>query len=393
MKRTTRSIIMGIILCILFFCLESKNSRAAVNADGSVPINEENFPDERFRYMAVQYDTDKNNILSLEERSVLKHLYINYIDPVYYQDTTDYDLVEPFYLTVRPEIVTLSWRSGKESQQTLSIKGIEYFPELRSYSVNGYEKTQGSLKKNAKLREICIDDDGRGGDDPWFCNWTDCSRLERDFPMKKLKVIKIGPGFQCSDFSLKKAVNLEELRIGVTDSYYIARSSKLGNVDLTANKKLKKLWLQNVSIKSLDLRKNTKIQEVKIVGDRYYYDFDKHAVKVGKMYASIAAPCGLKLPKNNSLKKLVYMTKNKKLDLTSCKKLSFLQVHSGVELKFISNWYKTHAKKKLTLYTRGVKTKKSIQRKSKKYVYIKTKKLAAYSPDNDIFNDQPFIHG
>ncbi len=214
-----------------------------------------------------------------------------------------------------------------------------------------------------------------------------------DFPIKQLRVIEIGSGFECSDFSLKEAVNLEELRIGVTDSYYVSRFSKLGDVDLTANKKLKKLWLQSVSVKSLDLRKNTKIQEVKIIGDRYYYDFDKQAVKVGKMYGSAAEACALKLPKNNSLKELVYMTKNKKLDLTSCKKLSFLQVYSGVELKFNSNWYKTHAKKKLTIYTRGVKTRKSIQRKTKKYVYIKTKKLAAYSPDYDIFSNQPFIHG
>lgn len=209
--------------------------------------------------------------------------------------------------------------------------------------------------------------------------------------MKQLKVIEIGSGFECSDFSLKEAVNLEELRIGVTDSYYVSRFSKLGDVDLTANKKLRKLWLQSVSVKSLDLRKNTKIQEVKIIGDRYYYDFDKKMVR--KMYGSAADACALKLPKNNSVKELVYMTKNKKLDLTSCKKLSFLQVYSGVELKFNSNWYKTHAKKKLTIYTRGVKTRKSIQRKTKKYVYIKTKKLAAYSPDYDIFSNQPFIHG
>lgn len=389
MKKIKISIMLvGILICFSFFCLESKNSRAAVNADGSVLINEENFPDERFRCLAARYDTDKNNILSLKERSVLKHLYINYIDPFYYQDTTDYDLVEPLFPDVRPETETLSWRSGKESQQTLSVKGIEYFPELRSYSVNGYEKTQGSLKKNVKLKEICIDDDGEGGYVPWFCNWTDCSRLEGDFPMKQLKVIKFGPGFQCSDFSLKKAVNLEELRIGVTDSYYIARSSKLGNVDLSANKKLKKLWLQNVSVKSLDLRKNTKIQKVKIAGDRYYYDYDKNMVR--KMYGSAAEACALKLPKNNSLKELVYMTKNKKLDLTTCKKLSFLQVYSGVELKFNSNWYKTYAKKKLTLFTRGVKTKKSIQRKTKKYVYLKTK---TYPTDYDKFDDQPYTHG
>ena len=72
--------------------------------------------------MAARYDTDKNNILSLKERSVLKHLYINYIDPFYYQDATDYDLVEPLFPGVRSETETLSWRSGKESQQTLSVK-------------------------------------------------------------------------------------------------------------------------------------------------------------------------------------------------------------------------------------------------------------------------------
>ncbi|MCI8365003.1 MAG: hypothetical protein HFG34_08650 [Eubacterium sp.] len=389
MKKIKVCSLLGMLVCFFLFCLVAKDTRAAVNADGSVPITEENFPDERFRCLAARYDTDNNNILSLKERSVLKHLYINYINPVYYQDTTDYDLVEPLFPDVRPEIETLSWRSGRESQQTLSVKGIEYFPELKSYSVNAYDKTRGSLKKNAKLKEICINDDGRGRDDPWFCRWTDCSRLEQDFPMKQLKVLEIGSGFECSDFSLKKAVNLEELRIGVTDSYYIARSSKLGKVDLTANKKLKKLWFQSVSVKSLDLRKNTKIQKVKIVGDRYYYDYDKDMVR--KMYASAANACTLKLPKNNSLKELVYMTKNENLDLTSCKKLSFLQVYSGVELKFNSNWYKTYAKKKLTLYTRGVKTKKSIQRKTKKYVYIKTK---TYPTDYDISGeDQPFTHG
>ena len=99
MKKIKISIILaGILICFSFFCLESKNSRAAVNADGSVPVNEENFPDERFRCLAARYDTDKNNILSLKERSVLKHLYIEYIDPFYYQDTTIMIWLTPFSL-------------------------------------------------------------------------------------------------------------------------------------------------------------------------------------------------------------------------------------------------------------------------------------------------------
>lgn len=121
MKKIKICILLGMFVCSLFLCPEPKHSRAAVNADGSVLINEENFPDARFRCLAAWYDTDKNNILSLKERSVLKHLHINYINPVYYQDTTDYDLVEPLFPDVRPEIETLSWRSGKESQQMLWI--------------------------------------------------------------------------------------------------------------------------------------------------------------------------------------------------------------------------------------------------------------------------------
>ncbi len=63
---------LGMLLCVSLFCMSPKVMQAAVNADGSVEINEENFPDERFRYIASRYDIDKNRILTLAERSVLK---------------------------------------------------------------------------------------------------------------------------------------------------------------------------------------------------------------------------------------------------------------------------------------------------------------------------------
>jgi hypothetical protein len=94
--------------------MSPKVMQAAVNADGSVEINEENFPDERFRYIASRYDIDKNRILTLAERSVLKKLTLEYADPEYYQDKAEYDLIASTLCgpgTARPE--ELAVREGK----------------------------------------------------------------------------------------------------------------------------------------------------------------------------------------------------------------------------------------------------------------------------------------
>lgn len=384
---------LGMLLCVSLFCMSPKIMQAAVNADGSVAINEENFPDEKFRHIAHQYDIDKNQILTLEERSVLKKLTLEYVNPVYYKDKAEYDLIASTLCgpgTARPEELEVSWRSGRENHQMLSVKGIEYFPELQTYRVNGYDKTEGSLKNNSKLKEIIIGVDNNSGMYTWPCKWTDCSRLGQDFPMEQLKTIKLGHGFECSNFSLREAVNLEELQIGVCGRR-IMRPSLLGKVDLSKNKKLKKIWFHGVKVKRLDLSKNSKIQEIKIEGDKYLYDFFKSGRRAGGMYADVTGACELKLPQNNSLKKLVYMTQNKKLDLTRCKKLSFLQISSGVQVKFNSKWYRSFGKKKLTLYTRGTKIKKNIEKKTAKYIFIKTKKMPDRSTKNDKYSSQPYM--
>lgn len=396
MKKANFYMMLGMLLGVSLFCMSSKITQAAVNADGSVAINEENFPDEKFRTIASQYDIDKNQILTLAERSVLKQLTLEYVDPVYYQDKPDYDFIASTLCgpgTAKPEELHVFWRSGKVNNQTLSVKGIEYFPELKSYRVNGYEKTEGSLKNNFKLNKIIIGIDNYGGQTTWPCKWKDCSRLAWDFPMKQIKTMQIGAAFECSKFSLREAVNLEELQIGVGSKDRIVKASLLGKVDLSANKKLKKIWLHGVKVKHLDLSKNSKIQEIKIEGDKYLYDYYKSGKRAGGLYADMSGACELKLPQNNILKKLVYMTRNKKLDLTRCKKLSFLQVQSGVQVKFNLKWYRSFGKKKMALYTRGTKTKKTVEKKTAKYVFIKTKKMPDRSTKNDKYNSQPYING
>lgn len=66
-----RNVLLILFLGIVLVRAIPENTQAEVNADGSVTISEENFPDERLRSIASQYDSNKDNILSLAERSVL----------------------------------------------------------------------------------------------------------------------------------------------------------------------------------------------------------------------------------------------------------------------------------------------------------------------------------
>ena len=45
MKKANFCMILGMLLCVSLFCMSPKVMQAAVNADGSVEINEENFPE------------------------------------------------------------------------------------------------------------------------------------------------------------------------------------------------------------------------------------------------------------------------------------------------------------------------------------------------------------
>lgn len=97
------------------------NSLGIPEADGSVLINSANFPDDVFRTLiSDNYDTDKNGILSLEER----------------EDVTAIDISTGEFIS--------------------SLKGIEYFTKITSFGCYDSLVTYLDLSQNTELQEISI---------------------------------------------------------------------------------------------------------------------------------------------------------------------------------------------------------------------------------------------
>lgn len=376
-------------ICLVCLCSFPINVKAEEDRDGNVEIGEENFPDERFRSAVAQYDTDHDGVLSRTERSVLKKLILSYvslpdkptetdiIDNCDYLPSEDYS---KFFSgeerlfgtdneygpgTSKPESLRIWWKQ-RSGVDRFSLKGIEYFSDLESYcqtSVGGYFRTDGSLKSNARLIEVVIGKTDAATNDIWLPSTyklVDCSKFEQELPMSQIRTFEIGRHIQIRKFSLAGASQLETLTIG--------QRSILGKADFSANTKLKKLVLRGVRVKTLDLQKNKELTELFIGSEAPLREYTSSGGEVSKVYPASSESCRLKLPKNNKIQKVVYMTTDTALDLTSCRQLRSLQVQAGVKVKLNRGWYEKN-RKKLTVYARWMKVKKA-KKKTKQYVYL-----------------------
>lgn len=255
-------------------------SQDGTGVSDAVVVDEKNFPDERFRSVAMTLDRNKDSLLSTSERQALKKLIVVYKDSIEYY-LTPYQAMRPTHKIGDFSVVELDW-SWMGEQKKLSLRGIEYFSELTSYSVIGYNQTTGSLKKNAKLKEICLalaesgvhaeETAGTLYEPVTFAN---CSRIEKDFPLRQLKAIKFGVGFRFKKFSLKQAAKLQTLEFGHNavyrayhqdDDYAYEKpeaQTVIGTIDVRANKKLKKITLRNTKANLIKRRKSTKLKKAK----------------------------------------------------------------------------------------------------------------------------------
>ena len=101
-----------------------------VLAEGEIPLSEEYFPDEAFRgLLSALIDTDKNGILTLEEREQLTELRNTYFDMEGRDESSEY------YYVNKPhnefEEIMYFWLN-----HVVSLEGIEYFPKLRFVAID-----------------------------------------------------------------------------------------------------------------------------------------------------------------------------------------------------------------------------------------------------------------
>ena len=249
----------------------------------SIDIDMDTFPDDDFQlYVEYAFDTNRDGKLSDAERRAVKEIDIS--------DCSEYKL-------------------GLEYNNAVSLKGIEYFPNLEKLdcSQNSIEKLDVSKLKN--LKEL-------------RCN----NNLIRKLNVKnnsKLKLLYCA-GNKLKGIDLSKNINLLE---------FSARENKISKLDLSANKKLnfisvtqnklqkivlrsqnklKEFYCARNRIKHLDLKHNKKLKSLDCLNNKIEELDIKHLSQLDYLRCS-----------NNKLKKLD-LRKNKLLTRLYCDKNSLI---------------------------------------------------------------------
>ena len=190
----------------------SGNVRADVHTDANaqateVRIDETTFPDKNFRdYVKNNFDIDQNGTLSEKEIEI----------------------------TVR-----IGAHSSLHYCHIESLKGIEYFTELKELDCMSNNIDSLDVSKNVKLEYLC-------------CNYNKLTSLDVSKNVN-LKFLYVGEN-QLASIDLSKNTNLEILNVG---------GNKLTTLDVSKNTKLTHLECSSNKLKSLDISKNTNIDSLR----------------------------------------------------------------------------------------------------------------------------------
>lgn len=338
MKRVIFLLYMICSCCI--FGVGSHTVLAAGEED--IIISEKTFPDPAFRKAVGAFDIDKNQdgVLSKEERQRVKKLTL---------------VSDQYKGWENSEGITIYVRGRAD----FYIKGIEVFENVQSICIRDFEKVRGSLKGNARLTEVEME-----GTD---CK-TSLQEIKKMLPLNQLKKLTINH-LNINKFSIPEAKNLQTLTI--------KDSIKVKKIDVSKNKALKSIMIENCSIRKLDLRKNKKLSEVSVQFGTACFWQDLQTGKTGnnRFFKWIKGSCEIQFSKKNEIKTISYFTIDKMLDVSQCKKLREVHVSKNTKVKTLCTWYEKASKKKIQFFVNGICQKRLELLKKKKYVWIKGTKF------------------
>ena len=190
---------------------------------GEVVINELRFPDEIFRtYVLENFDTNKSGTLSKDELDAVKEIYLN----------------------------------GKNIS---SLKGVEYFTELKSLYCSSNKLTDLDITKNLYLKEL-------------YCHENQLTALNvsNNTALTRLYCSKN----QLTDLDVSKNIALEGINcdgnqltaLNVSNNTALQRLScnenQLTDLDVTKNLALKSLGCSKNQLTDLDVSKNIALEEL-----------------------------------------------------------------------------------------------------------------------------------
>lgn len=394
-------------LLLILFLLPANFSQAAELTE----INEQNFPSQALRDFAGKIDQNGDGKLSLEERNCVTEVSVMCGE----LDETLIQKQEYSFAAIISTVNNKDVNAGEHMKegQKLSLKGIEYFGQLKKLKILGYRYTQGSLLKNKNLTDLFIGDDKqvdthapKRTDEAFAFGKEEWKQFKERMPLSQIKNLCFGCGYQFDTLSLKEAVNLEKLQFGCPDKETVFcepfQITEIKKLDLSANKNLKSLILRDTETEVLDLRKNKKLEKLIISGKYKRQDYltpikdihkkrkltssdvkklqeDYRKRKVGKKYVMYEGDIlsdkknplvevtyatkksldikKIKVAKDNKIRHLEFTVSKKVPDLSDFQSLKYLQVKGGEKIQISKKTYKRYQKKKLSFYVRGSRAK------------------------------------
>ncbi len=314
----SKTILLLWVSAILWGFQASQTEAVTIQGDGSVMIDEANFPDEKIRYeIRLQLDHNQDKVLSNEE------------------------IRDALSLKIFAAEVSVKNPQG----EVLDLKGLELFENLEEVELSlgpGITSVRGDLKGNKQLRKVSFYE-GRGG-----ITWQETETI---FPMAQLKEITILGEFP--EISLRQGTNLQEITIEDCrklktldvsgnknlDRLYI-KNTGLTELDLSQNTKLQKLELRDMGIKSLELSKNRKLKDICLAGLQLQQVNIKWLSDLKKLMIQNVPLKQLSLSKNRKIRELILEdVPLKTLDVCQAKELDTLEIYRcGMKkLKLSSN--------------------------------------------------------
>ena len=225
-KKSTRLLSAALAVCMMLSVLpvgafaaepgaEEQENGASAQAEEefvqpeSVEINSTNFQDTDFQNYVKQYDKDRNDSLSLEERNKV----------------TTIELPDDSYCP--------------------TMKGIEYFPELVTLKCSNVHMRSLDVSKNLKLETL-------------WCYWNNLTQLD----VSKNKALK---DLRCGDN------NLTTLNVSQNGALEWLSTNdmrnKLNSLDVSYNKALKHLECTKNGLTSLDVSSNEALERLVCYGN------------------------------------------------------------------------------------------------------------------------------
>lgn len=205
---------------------------AAESPDGSVVLDETNFPDASFReYVRVKFDKNENGILEKEERELVSEMSVG-------GETAEGE--DGFW----------------GSRGTYSLQGLEHFKKVQRLEIHQVSRLSSQLPELPELEWLTLaDGEGRPADvESW----------KQKLPLTQIKYLSL-KNFRNGSLDLKSMGQLESFSLSVDSDREKDNMKRLdseyysGSIRLNDNKKLQVLELCNAKIKELDISANEQL--------------------------------------------------------------------------------------------------------------------------------------